>query len=73
MQWSSSPPADPGWFWYRSPEDFAKPVEVALGRNGGLIVWLTSDQDWELPELLRLCPGTEWAGPIPEPSVGQTG
>jgi hypothetical protein len=65
LAWSSEPPAVPGWYWRRDPDDPDDPdgyvVQVfksdyykGLQVSGG---WYVEDYN-----------NHEWAGPIPEPT-----
>lgn len=66
MTWTDTPPAVPGWYWYRcDPSESAVMVRVAIDRYG--VTVCRDDEDYELAEWIKGDAGPQWAGPIPQP------
>lgn len=68
MKWTSEPPKEPGWYWYKDPSETPSVAYVYDKSHGSLMI--------------ENCPGPErsmvltfhpdrtrglWSGPIPEP------
>jgi hypothetical protein len=70
LQWSSEPPTEPGWYWWResaTPIWPPSPVEVERdSRTGHLFHRLDSDYD----ELLAMMGGQWWPEPLEPPAGG---
>jgi len=61
MNWASTKPTSPGWYWYRSQREAPKCVEFVMVERLGILF-----NDSRLPRDLETWPG-EYAGPIPMP------
>lgn len=57
MFWTTERPTVPGWYWIRG--GYRRPVEFRIV-DGELV-----DEDGAATRFYE--PGTEWAGPLPEP------
>lgn len=60
LRWSSSPPTQPGWYWYRGEAHEADPLIVLVDETGAF-QW--PDGGYQEAGLAR----GEWAGPIEPP------
>lgn len=78
MHWSTNPPTDVGWYWFRKNEMSPSTMTVKLtGRRPDLgIVFVSRWKAYEGQPLHVRSPlgfwlitdmGGDWAGPIPEP------
>jgi hypothetical protein len=66
LQWSEEPPTEPGYYWYANPRH-AKTILCVFERDERLLV-KTDNGVFSNPEAYD----GEWAGPIPEPVVGES-
>ena len=66
MNWTTTAPGEPGWYWMQKKGQFPEVVEVTKFRGDGVRVWFNGKEDGELigdvPEVAK------WAGPIPQPT-----
>lgn len=75
LKWSSKAPDKPGWWWMQRGVGqlaYALPMQV-VKMHGGLEVHLCASDDASFGEMRNVndVKGVRWAGPIPEPEVGE--
>jgi len=67
MKWTKEKPTEPGWWNYRhTPKSQREVFEVVNSRKGMKVF---NSGGWVLIKFFGL-PESEWAGPIPEPTMG---
>ena len=64
MNWTTSKPTVPGWYWYRKGEE-QNPVLVQVQGLGELMTALRPDGRWDAIFSMSLL--GEWSGPIEAP------
>jgi hypothetical protein len=72
MRWTNTPPAVPGWYWFRRPGSRPACVEVAppAGPGGNEVRGqIVGCMDW-YGVRHRYFAGGHWSGPIPLPEIG---
>jgi hypothetical protein len=63
MRWTTEPPREPGWYWYRPRSNKKwRLVETAFGHCG-----LREQRPAWRPFFWFMPTNGEWSGPIPEP------
>ena len=70
LQWTSTPPSEPGWYWYDDGKPYMKPCMVVVWQrhSGELTAHWPGVDTWLLENKGAL--GIRWAGPIPLPETG---
>lgn len=63
MEWTTQPPAVPGWYWART-NGFVEVVRVAPAGNGRLYAQRVKEV---FKRRVDASPFSAWAGPIPGP------
>ena len=73
MDWTTTPPTEPGWYWVHTPVTDGPEIVEAIARNGGIGRFAMAP-DGRTPIFVLFTqfreyadPSTKWAGPIPLP------
>jgi hypothetical protein len=62
--WTTTPPSEPGWYWYMYPSDKTiEPVKVQLSDVGLEVLFI----GWEVPLTFHECGGWWSTNPITPP------
>jgi len=65
-RWTTEPPAEPGWYWFRLTPRIIEVVEVVRHPQRAGLLFKTKTSQW-----MKIEEGGEWCGPIPAPDAAQ--